>query len=298
MAEAGLRGVVRARSPPTRPVEGVTSQRRGDPRHRRQRRHAVHPSPDRRRRPDPGGAAPARRWHGAARGRRGPAIARWRDDLAATGMVVVGVEFRNGGGKHGPYPFPAGLNDCTSALQWVNDNKARLGISKVVVSGESGGGNLTLATTLKAKQDGRLDQIDGVYAQCPYISNAYADPPAASAVAVRERRVLPRLRGDGRAGQDLRPHRPSTPPTRWRGRCTPAPTTCAACRRTSSPSTSSTRCATRAWRTTASCSTPVSRPSAARSTARVTPATASSATRCPTCTRRRSATSRASPTRS
>lgn len=104
----------------------------------------------------------------------GPGYVRWRDELAALGMIVVGVEFRNGGGKHGPYPFPAGLNDCTSALQWVSDNKARLGISKLVVSGESGGGNLTLATTLRAKRDGRLDQIDGVYAQCPYISNAYA----------------------------------------------------------------------------------------------------------------------------
>ncbi len=104
----------------------------------------------------------------------GPAFVRWRDELAATGMVVVGVEFRNGGGKHGPYPFPAGLNDCTSALQWVNDNKGRLGISTVIVSGESGGGNLTLAATIAAKRDGRLDQIDGVYAMCPYISNAYA----------------------------------------------------------------------------------------------------------------------------
>jgi acetyl esterase len=105
----------------------------------------------------------------------GPGYARWRDELAALGMVVVGVEFRNGGGKHGPHPFPAGLNDCTSALQWLNDNKSRLGVSKVVVSGESGGGNLTLATTLKAKRDGRIDQIDGVYAQCPYISGVYAN---------------------------------------------------------------------------------------------------------------------------
>ena len=104
----------------------------------------------------------------------GPLYARWRNELAAVGLVVVGVEFRNGGGKHGPHPFPAGLNDCTSALQWVSDNKDRLGISKLIVSGESGGGNLTLATTLRAKRDGHLDQIDGVYAQCPYISNAYA----------------------------------------------------------------------------------------------------------------------------
>lgn len=100
---------------------------------------------------------------------------RWRDELAATGMVVVGVEFRNGGGKLGPHPFPAGLNDCSAALQWVTDNKANLGISKLVVSGESGGGNLTLATTLKAKAEGKIDQIDGVYAQCPYISGVYAE---------------------------------------------------------------------------------------------------------------------------
>jgi len=104
----------------------------------------------------------------------GASYVRWRDELAATGMVVVGVEFRNGGGKHGPHPFPAGLNDCTSALHWMADNRARLGISKIVVSGESGGGNLTLATTLKAKRDGRVGDIAGVYAQCPYISNAYA----------------------------------------------------------------------------------------------------------------------------
>jgi acetyl esterase len=99
---------------------------------------------------------------------------RWRNELAATGLVVVGVEFRNGGGKLGPHPFPAGLNDCASALQWVIDSKAKLGVSTVAVLGESGGGNLALATTLKAKRDGKIAQIDGVYALCPYISGLYA----------------------------------------------------------------------------------------------------------------------------
>jgi acetyl esterase len=106
----------------------------------------------------------------------GPASVRWRDDLAESGLVVVGVEFRNGGGKHGPHPFPAGLNDCTAALRWVVDHQAALGISRLIVSGESGGGNLTLATTLRAKREGLIDQINGVYAQCPYISNAWAAP--------------------------------------------------------------------------------------------------------------------------
>ncbi|MGL5867184.1 MAG: alpha/beta hydrolase fold domain-containing protein, partial [Dermatophilaceae bacterium] len=76
-----------------------------------------------------------------------------------------------------PHPFPAGLHDCTSALAWLAASRERLGISTIIVSGESGGGNLALATTLAAKRDGQLDQIDGVYAQCPYISNAYAAPP-------------------------------------------------------------------------------------------------------------------------
>jgi acetyl esterase len=104
----------------------------------------------------------------------GPTYVRWRDELAAVGMVAVGVEFRNGGGKLGNHPFPAGLNDCTSGLQWVFDHKATLGISKIVVSGESGGGNLTLASCLKAKKDNRLAQINGVYALCPYIYGAWA----------------------------------------------------------------------------------------------------------------------------
>ncbi len=108
----------------------------------------------------------------------GASYARWRDELAALQVVTIGVEFRNGGGALGPHPFPAGLNDCASALQWAHANKDELGLSGIVVSGESGGGNLTLATTIKAKRDGNLAMIDGVYAQCPYISNAYADPPA------------------------------------------------------------------------------------------------------------------------
>ena len=36
----------------------------------------------------------------------GAGYVRWRDELAATGLVVVGVEFRNGGGKHGAVPVP------------------------------------------------------------------------------------------------------------------------------------------------------------------------------------------------
>jgi len=105
-----------------------------------------------------------------------PNYVAWRDDLAATGMVVVGVEFRNAAGALGPHPFPAGLNDCASGAQWVIENRETLGVSKVILSGESGGGNLAIATALQALQDGWIDDVAGVYAQCPYIFGDYANP--------------------------------------------------------------------------------------------------------------------------
>jgi acetyl esterase/lipase len=107
----------------------------------------------------------------------GACYARWRDELAAAGMVVVGVEFRNAAGTQGPHPFPAGLNDCEATLRWMVASREALGISKIVVSGESGGGNLTLALALRAARDGWISDIDGVYALSPCISNGYATQP-------------------------------------------------------------------------------------------------------------------------
>ena len=100
-----------------------------------------------------------------------------RDELAANGAVVLGVEFRNSAGALGPHPFPAGLNDCVAAVRWAGENLAELGASHVVVTGESGGGNYTLGCLLTAKREGWLDRIAGAYAQCPFISGTYVDLP-------------------------------------------------------------------------------------------------------------------------
>jgi len=102
---------------------------------------------------------------------------RGREYLAATGLVVVGVEFRNSGGKLGPHPYPAGLKDCAAGVRWVWANRSDLGVTHVIVSGESGGGNLTLTVAHQAKRQGWLDEIAGVYAQCPYISNRWHEAP-------------------------------------------------------------------------------------------------------------------------
>jgi acetyl esterase len=72
-------------------------------------------------------------------------------------------------------PFPAGLNDCVSGLKHLIANAGDLGIDPdhVTVSGESGGGNLAIATTLQLSKDGELGLIRGLYALCPYIAGKW-----------------------------------------------------------------------------------------------------------------------------
>lgn len=105
-----------------------------------------------------------------------PVHNRWCEALAGAGVIVVQADFRNAWTTAGRNPFPAGLDDCTACLEWAHAHRAELGITKLVVQGESGGANLTLATTLRAAREGRLDRIDGVYASVPYISGGYGWP--------------------------------------------------------------------------------------------------------------------------
>lgn len=79
-----------------------------------------------------------------------PMYVRFRNESAVLGLVVVGVEFRNSAGKLGNHPFPAGLDDCVAAVRWTHANRANLNLSAIVISGESGGGNLSLATAIKS----------------------------------------------------------------------------------------------------------------------------------------------------
>jgi acetyl esterase/lipase len=75
-------------------------------------------------------------------------------------------------------PFPAGLNDCVSGLKWVHANAASLGIDpeRIVVTGESGGGNLALAVGMSLKRSGDLGLFTGIYAMCPYIAGEWPQP--------------------------------------------------------------------------------------------------------------------------
>jgi len=102
----------------------------------------------------------------------------WGRIIAQQGVAVAMVDFRNcinPSSASEVLPFPAGLNDCVSGVKWLVEQSAALNIDPqhIIIAGESGGGNLTLATGLKLKQDGDLNLVRGLYALCPYIAGQW-----------------------------------------------------------------------------------------------------------------------------
>jgi acetyl esterase len=102
----------------------------------------------------------------------------WGKIIAAQGVAVAMIDFRNSvtpSSVPEVAPFPAGLNDCVSGVKWLAENAARLGVDpkRIVIAGESGGGNLTLATGLKLLRDGDIGRVKGLYALCPYIAGQW-----------------------------------------------------------------------------------------------------------------------------
>lgn len=111
----------------------------------------------------------------------------WARVIAAQGVAVAMIDFRNcvtASSVPEVAPYPAGLNDCISGLKWVHANATTLGIdpTRIIIAGESGGGNLTLAAGMKLKRGGDLGLIKGLYALCPYIAGHWPAPDSPSSV--------------------------------------------------------------------------------------------------------------------
>ena len=105
----------------------------------------------------------------------------WGRLIAKEGVAVAMVDFRNSlhpSSAPEVAQFPAGLNDCVSALHWLHDASAALQIDprRIVVAGDSGGGNLALATAMRLQKDGAIEKLAGIYALCPFIAGEWPSP--------------------------------------------------------------------------------------------------------------------------
>jgi acetyl esterase len=76
-----------------------------------------------------------------------------RNLCGGTGAMVASVDYRMGP----EHKFPAAVDDCFAALQWVHANAASLGADPdwVGVHGDSAGGNLAAVAALLARDAGR-----------------------------------------------------------------------------------------------------------------------------------------------
>jgi acetyl esterase len=94
---------------------------------------------------------------------------------SSAGCAVVSLEYR----LAPEHRFPAATEDCLSAARWARDNASSLGASphRIVLAGDSAGGNLAAVTTLRLRDEGYPQPSGQILA---YPVTDYHTPPTRS----------------------------------------------------------------------------------------------------------------------
>lgn len=83
-----------------------------------------------------------------------------RELALKSGAVVVSVDYR----RAPEAPFPGPLNDCYDAFEWVTNHAEEINVDpmRIAVCGDSAGGNLAIATALRARETGLIIRYMGI----------------------------------------------------------------------------------------------------------------------------------------
>jgi acetyl esterase len=101
---------------------------------------------------------------------------------AVTGVMVVSVDYR----LAPEHKFPAGVEDCLAATEWVLEHAVELGgdVGRVFVAGDSAGATLATVVALLLRDRGEAGRLAGQILLYPVAG--YYEPPTVSYVEMAE----------------------------------------------------------------------------------------------------------------